>query len=161
MHKAYFLFVVILFFLTSCKQEVIKSPDNTNNFNIEDVKTLIIENGKKWGEALRKKDASIISDLYDGNAHYLPNKENTIYGNKAITEYWKASMPFLTDLALNMESLEGTKELLYETGNGIVLVQNQKMTLDTLKYKYVNVWKLNKDGKYRVVIDVFNELKNE
>jgi ketosteroid isomerase-like protein len=146
--------IIILLIISSCEN---KSSQNSKIFNLNSIKPIIIENGKIWGESLRTKNISLISNLYDKHAHYLPNKDKALHGINAITEYWKSSMPYLTDLQLNMESLEGTKELLYETGIGTVMVLNKTGGIDTLSYKYVNVWKLNSDGIYRVVIDVFND----
>ena len=68
-------------------------------------------------------------------------------------------MSFLTDIQLEMETLEGNKQLVYETGKGLALAQNQTGSIDTLRYKYVNVWKRGTDGKYRVVIDIYNDIK--
>ncbi|WP_347924299.1 hypothetical protein [Pontimicrobium sp. SW4] len=155
MKKAQYLSIMILLIIFSCQQK--ENQKQKGIFNIEAIKPIIQKNGEVWGKALRNKDISLISNLYDPKAHYLPNKDVALHGREAITEYWKASMDFLTDLQLSMESLEGTKELLYETGKGIVMVLNENGVIDTLSFKYVNVWKLNSSGKYKVVIDTFND----
>jgi len=57
-----------------------------------------------------------------------------------------------------MQSLEGTKELLYESGTGIALIKAGS-TLDTLRYKYLNIWKLQSDGTYRVAVYMYNDVE--
>lgn len=150
--RLFFLFFTLLFLLSNCTEV-------KEEFIIADIKPQIIQNGKKWSQALKSQDLTILEDLYDKEAHYLPDNDNTLHGNAAITSYWKASFGFVKDIHLNMYSLEGTKELLYENGTGKAIILNQKGGNDTLQFKYVNVWKLNRDGQYRVVIDMFNDIK--
>lgn len=145
----------------SCTNLQNDSPSNSAAFDIAQVKSVIQVLNKGWGNALKTKDLSIIENLYDNNAHYLPDDEKAIHGKENIVQFWKSSIDSLTDIQLNMESLEGTKDLLYETGNGIVLFINDTGGTDTLSYKYVNVWKLQDDGSYKVVIDTFNDINIE
>ncbi|MEM6701039.1 MAG: hypothetical protein AAF599_21735, partial [Bacteroidota bacterium] len=126
-----------LFFSCAPKAEIAQS-----NFQVEEMKAQIIENGKLWGTALKNESDSIIAMIYDEQAHYLPNDENAIRGRAAIVAYWKASFTFLKDIRLNMETLEGTKDLLYETGRGEAdLYDVSSDSQITIQYKYMNVWK--------------------
>lgn len=125
-------------------------------FDAASMKETINKNSQQWGEALRTKDLSIIENIYDEQAHYLPDDDNAVHGLEAITATWETSMSFMSDLKLNMETLEGTKDLLYETGNGAAMILNETGGVDTFPVKYVNVWKLQPDGSYKVVIDTYN-----
>ncbi len=148
-----------LFFITyACSEQTAKTKSG-NGFSIEEVKPLIQSLGKTWGKALRSKDIARLQNLYDQNAHYLPDDDQAFHGNEAISAYWKASLDFVGDIQLNMETLDGTKEVLYETGNGIVKVMNNEGQFVDVPFKYVNVWKLQEDGSYKVVIDMFNDIK--
>jgi ketosteroid isomerase-like protein len=152
--KTLSLFPLCIILLTSC----VPDQKNEQPFNPEAVRALIIQNGKKWGEGIRKKDPAIIGSIYDENAHYLADNENILKGNQAITEYWKKSFEGLTDLGLNMQNLDGTREILYETGTGWVTIMSEQNKVDTFRYNYCNVWKLQPDSTYKVVIDMFNDL---
>ncbi|MDQ3022380.1 MAG: nuclear transport factor 2 family protein [Bacteroidota bacterium] len=147
-----FLILVIIPFSVDAQ------TDSQILFDVETIKPEIEANGKKWGEGLRSKNIEIISSIYDENAHYLPNGGYPIHGNKAILAYWESSFPYITDLNLTMETLEGTKELLYETGNGYAVIKNENVTENKF-FKYVNVWKLQPDGTYKIVIDTYNDVK--
>lgn len=129
------------------------------DFSIEKMKPLISELGATWGEAIKKKDIDLIKNLYDVDAHYLPNDHVAIHGRDAIAQYWEESFPFLSDLSLTMESLAGSEELLYETGNGFVMIMNAQGNYDKFPFKYVNVWKQQRDGSYKVAIDIFNNIQ--
>jgi ketosteroid isomerase-like protein len=156
---------IMLFMFMSCgqpEQNTKKDPENvdeTKEFDILAVKKIIQENDRQWGIGLQKKDISIISNLYDENAHYIPNADNALHGNKEITEYWKPAIGMIERLELDMETLEGTKDILYETGVGTSWIKASNGKVEKYKYKYVNVWKLQKDGTYKVVIDTYNDLK--
>ena len=129
--------------------------------NLTQLKPVIQERGKIWGKALRTKNVELLKDLYDQNAHYLPNNDKAKHGKANIIAYWQQSLAFLGDLQLNMETLEGTANLLYETGNGTVKVMGEDGNFFDMPFKYVNLWKKQPDGRYKVVVDTFNSLGNE
>ena len=157
MEKISFYTLGLLFLLISCSQENQKIAKT--DFNIESIKPLIIEKSRWWNKGIKNKDRSIFLDLYDKNGHYLPDAENAIHGNQAIADYWQNSWDFVKELHLHMESLEGTENLLYETGNGTIMIMNNAGNFDKFNYKYVNAWKKQPDDTYRVVIDIFNDVK--
>lgn len=125
-------------------------------FDLEDLKLTIAELGKLWDKGLKTEDIDIFLNLYDKNAHYLPNDAAAIHGNRAIAENWQGAFGSVIGLTLDLETLEGNRKILYETGHGTVEIKNDTGGSDQFKFKYVNVWKLQKDGSYKVVIDTFN-----
>ena len=150
MKQLLILTILILFvFSINAQSEIIDSI-------VADQRATIVELSKTWGEAIRSKDISLLKDLYGENAHYLPDNSQALYGRDAIVEYWASSLNFMSDLTLNMESLEGTEELLYETGKGVAKIMNDVGVFKDFHFKYVNVWALQPDGNYQVVIDIFN-----
>ena len=155
MSKIILLFSVLV--IAACQTNTNHKKLDTS-FDVERVKSIIVNRGKQWGLAVQNNDISIIADLYDKNAHYLPDSESSIHGNVAITQYWEKELSYLKNIELSLESLEGTKELLYETGKGETQLVDPKGVLHTIHFKYVNVWKLNTDGNYRVVIDTYNNV---
>ncbi len=135
------------------------SAKNENPFNAGSKREVIAANGLKWSQALTTGDTAIIQAIYDQDAHYIPDGFKALHGNAAIVHYWKGSFSVLKDVRLTMETLEGTKDLLYETGHGYSLILNEKNDKpDTFLFKYVNVWKLQPDGNYKVVIDTYNDV---
>ena len=118
----------------------------------------VIENlGKQWSNGLQQRDRAVFAQLYDPQAVYLPDSDVTLRGNEAIADYWQASFPFLRDIQLSMDELEHHNGLLFETGKGIALIANDSGGNDTLAYKYLNIWKPQANGSYRVLVDVYND----
>ena len=142
-------------FLLACGNQKIPSA-----FDPSSVKPAIIKLQNKWREGAQKKDLAIISSIYAPDAHYVADGRDTRHGLKAIVELWTEDLKNIKDVRLNMQSLEGTKDILYETGTGYSLVVNQtdKLKVDTFHFKYVNVWRLQNDGNYKCVIDTYNDL---
>lgn len=153
----HYINITVLFILIS----VGCSTPNPEPFLAESMRTIIEERGKQWDLALKQQDASIILNLYDDNAHYLVDGRNTIHGNINIAHFWEKSFGEFKGLKLNMESLEGTEELLYETGNGVAQFDYGSDNKFDFQFKYVNVWKRQSNGEYKVVIDMFNDVKKD
>jgi hypothetical protein len=56
---------------------------------------------------------------------------------------------------LSFHDVRGNREIIYETGDGYTLLADSSKW----KFNYVNVWRLQKDGTYKLEIDTYNELK--
>lgn len=157
-----FLFCLGVLLCCSCgKYQKALITSEQLSIDLERLKPIIKERGTTWGKALTTKNIDLLKALYDDQAHYLPNDSQAFHGKVAIINYWEESFAFLGDLQLNMESLEGTNGLLYETGNGTVKVMGQDGNFFDMPFKYVNIWKQQKDGSWKVVVDTFNNLSNE
>lgn len=150
--------ILLILLATACAPVTSNgTPEKTFNINTE-LKTSIALRGKQWSVGLKTKDGNVFAALYDTAAIYLPDAFPAIRGNQAIADYWVESFPFIRDLHLNMESLEGTEDLLYESGTGIAILATETSSNDTLHYKYLNIWKKQSDGSYRVAVDMYNDI---
>lgn len=148
----------LLFFTCILAALFIQAQTETDKSITTTQKVIIAERGKTWGKALRSKDISLLKDLYAAHAQYLPDDSQAYQGRKAILEYWESSLAYMGDLTLSMESLDGNEKLLYETGKGVAKIMNAGGAFEDFHFKYVNVWELQPDGSYQVVIDTFNGL---
>lgn len=143
-------------FVISCQFNK-PSTDRIKNFNASKLIPKIKELSKQWTIGLATKDMNIFRELYDKNAHYLPNEDVAIHGNENIALYWQAAFGFVSELKLNLQTLDGNEDILFETGVGTVKVMNESGNKYVQNFKYVNVWKKQNDGGYKVVIDTFNK----
>lgn len=151
---------LILLCLSCGKPRQAILSNSTKTLTIDQLKPIIKERGTTWGKALTTKNLDLLKELYDDDAHYLPNDSQAFHGRSAILNYWQESFAFLGDLKLNMESLEGTNDLVYETGNGTVKIMGQDGQFFDMPFKYVNIWKRQSDNTWKVVVDTFNNLQN-
>lgn len=56
------------------------------------------------------------------------------------------------NLVLNIKDIRGDKEIIYETGDGYTLLADSTKW----SFNYVNVWRLQSDGSYKLEIDTYN-----
>jgi ketosteroid isomerase-like protein len=56
------------------------------------------------------------------------------------------------DLILNIKDVRGNREIIYETGQGDTLLSDSTKW----SFNYVNVWRQQKDGSYKLEIDTYN-----
>ena len=135
------------------------ASDKNEKFDPNSKKNEIIELGKGWSDGIKNQDVKIISDLYAEDSKYFPSDHKVLNGNKEITDYWSKILKYLVDIRINLESLQGTKDLLIESGNGIGIYYVTKTKVDTSFFNYVNVWQLQTNGKYKVLIDIYKDNK--
>ncbi len=147
------VFVLAATFVKAQEESTVKTSLDIKLVN--EIKSL----STTWSKALKSKDVSLLENLYDENAHYLPDQDQAFHGRLAITQYWTASMDFIADIRLEMETLDGSTEMLYETGSGSASIMGADGNFFDMPFKYVDVWKLQQDGTYRVVIDTYNQPK--
>lgn len=132
-----------------------------NMFSVDEVREQIVEKGKLWSKGLREQDVDLLHSLYDDDAYYRPDDTSEDQNAAlSIRKYWQASMRVIKDLQLEMDTLNGSRDMLYETGQGTAKIASEEGLSQTVKYQYVNVWKLQDDGSYKVAIDTFNDIKN-
>ena len=152
------LVTLISFTLLSC-QSTNSLKNKSQVFDADELKPLIQKLSLQWNVGLEARDINTFRDLDVKKAHYLPKEDAAIHGNENIANYWQAAFGFVSDLKLNLLTLEGSEYLLYETGEGTVKVMDESGKKQLQKFKYVNVWKKQHDGSYKVVIDTFNKGK--
>ncbi len=110
-----------------------------------------------FGEGFRAGQLELITDLYADDARLLEPDADARSGKAVLRDYWQGALSIITDMELTTETLEGTAEVLYETGTGFVMIRVAPDTPpDRQEFKYVNVWRRGSDGKYRIVIDIWN-----
>lgn len=151
-------FISFTLVLGGCHTSRSTAGQTLNTDQLDQLRPVIQARSKLWSDALTSKNVALLGELYDNQAHYLPDAADALHGKSAILTYWQNSLDFLGDLILTMETLEGSRQLLYETGTGSARVMGADGQFFNLPFKYVNVWKRQPDGTYRVVIDTFNDI---
>ena len=92
--------------------------------------------------------------LYAADAVELPPNHPAVQGLAAITEYL-TSFPPLVSMTMNSIDLTGAGDLAYEYGTYHMVMQGPESQI-TDDGKYLEVWKRQADGSWKVAYDVFN-----
>ena len=104
---------------------------------------------------VQKKDSVLLTNIYTDSAQYVQPKGKILTGKVEIGKDWGGFVRMKEnpiDLILNIKDVRGNREIIYETGQGYTLLADStKWT-----FNYVNVWRLQNDGSYKLEIDTYN-----
>lgn len=111
---------------------------------------------ESFSRGFRQGDAEIIVRNYSPTARFLEPGAAPRVGLDAIRAYWRSTLPFIRDMILTTHSVEGTPEVLYETGFVDTWIELEDGKTIIQRDKYVNVWRRQADGSYKIAIDIWN-----
>jgi len=124
----------------------------------EEMIKIVKINDAKFSEGIRTKNAAMLAEIYSDSAQYVQPGRTIIEGKDSIQKDWENFIALKErpiDLVLSFHAVRGNREIIYETGDGYTLLADSSKW----KFNYVNVWRLQKDGTYKLEIDTYNELK--
>ena len=124
----------------------------------EDMMKIVKKNDDKFSEGVRTKNAEFLADIYSDSAQYVQPNRSILDGKDSIRKDWVNFINMKekpVDLVLIIHDVRGNREIIYETGNGYTQLTDSTKW----KFNYVNVWRLQSDGSYKLEIDTFSEIK--
>ena len=138
-------------FLASCQT---KPVDNTV-ISKEEMYRIVRKNDSLFSIGVQKKDSVLLSNIYSDSAQYVLPKLKILTGKTEIEKDWGGFVRLKEnpiDLVLNIKDVRGNREIIYETGQGYTLLADSSKW----EFNYVNVWRLQRDGSYKLEIDTYN-----
>ena len=154
--KKHPILILTVTFLTLLSKDLSGQTNGSNSLTNDAMLDIVKRLDKQFSEGIRNKDSVFLSKIYAENARYVQPKRNIIVGRKAIEKDWGEFLRLgrkPIDLVLNIESVNGTREVIYEIGTGYTLFADSSKW----EFNYVNVWQLDKDSTYKLVIDTYNQ----
>jgi ketosteroid isomerase-like protein len=112
---------------------------------------------QKFSIGIQKRDSAFLSEIYSDSAQYVQPNSDILKGKKEISRDWGGFIRLKQkpiDLILNISEVRGTREIIYETGSGYTLLADSTKW----NFNYVNVWRLQTDGSYKLEIDTYTPL---
>jgi ketosteroid isomerase-like protein len=110
---------------------------------------------EQFSQGIKNRDSAFLANIYSDSAQYVNPHRPIIKGKEEIAKEWGGFLRLKEkpiDLVLNISDVRGNREIIYETGDGYTLLaDSSKWT-----FNYVNVWRLQKDGSYKLEIDTYN-----
>jgi ketosteroid isomerase-like protein len=110
---------------------------------------LAIANGSAdWGE--------YTEIYYSADALFMPPNSEAVRGREAIAGFM-AGFPPLEDFQLNPAEVAGSGDIAYVRGNYVLVMRPPgSEAAVTDRGKYVEIWRRQADGAWRLAIDIFN-----
>ena len=149
----FFISFYLCWTIISCQQSPSDLP-----LSKQEMLKIVRKNDDLFSEGLKTKNAILLGNIYSDSAQYVQPDRSILDGRDSIRREW-ANFLLLkekpVDLILHIHDVRGNREILYETGDGFTLLADSTKW----KFNYVNVWRLQKDGEYKLEIDTYNSLK--
>jgi len=123
----------------------------------DQVRKAIEEMNLKFGDAMRKADATALAALYTKDATLLPPDREMVQGRQNIEEFRKSTMQRgVKEVILNTVDVSVCGDSAIEIGNYTLKIQPEGQKPIELSGKYVVVWKLQSDGSWKLHVDIWN-----
>lgn len=138
-------------YLISCQNKDTKNNSITKAEMLEIVKAC----DAQFGVGVKTKDSALLVSIYSDSAQYIIYQRDFILGKIGIGNEWARFLrekdnPI--DVVFNIYDVRGTREIIYETGTGYTLVADSTHW----NFRYINVWRLQPDGSYKLEVDFSN-----
>jgi ketosteroid isomerase-like protein len=151
MKKSLLILFAGAFIITSCQQKLVDDTTITK----DEMYQIAKENGNKFSIGIKTKDSALLTNIYSDSAQYVTPSRPIIQGKIEIGKEWASFLRLKEnpiDLIINISEVRGNREIIYETGRGYTLLADSTKW----EFNYVNVWRLQSDGSYKLEIDTYN-----
>jgi ketosteroid isomerase-like protein len=145
------LLILGIAFLFSCNS----NQSNSMIISKEEMLKIVKECDNQFRIGVQNRDSVFITNLYSDSAQYIIPQKGILFGKTEIGKEWAEFLRLKEkpiDLVLNIKDVRGNREIIYETGQGYTLLADSTKW----KFNYVNVWRLQNDGSYKLEIDTYN-----
>ncbi len=139
---------------------VLLSCGRNDQISKEEMKRIVDNNNDILGRYFINGNADSLTSMYTKTAVVAPNGDDFYNGNDQILEMYKNDLPGYKILKMETKTLriEGDRNVIYETGKTYLTINVDDSVYNT-HVKYCNVWRLQKDGTYKLDIDIWNRDK--
>ena len=148
----YFSALIFSIIVSACENQPMSKDEMTKIVNAGNDRLIYL---------FKKGDADSLALMYTSEAQLSLNGYDFATGRDAVHQLWKEDMISSKVLEMNAKTLtvEGTKEVIYETGKTVLKLTYKDSTFTT-SVKYCNVWRLQPDGTYKLAVDFSNSDKH-
>jgi len=146
------LFVFLLAILVSaCQRQTLSKGE---------MMKIVNKGNDRLGYLFKNGDADSLALMYTSNAQLSLNGYDFATGRDAIHTLWKEDMSTskIVEMTTQTITVEGTNEVIYETGKTFLKLTYMDSTITT-SVKYCNIWRLQPDGSYKLAVDFSNSDK--
>lgn len=151
--KSFFVLTVVsTITLSSCET---KCSTANSQMSKEDMLSVVKQLDQQFSLGIKNKDSAMLVNIYSDSAQYVMPKIAILRGKYDIGKEWGGFLRLKEnpiDLILKISDVNGTRDVIYETGTGYTLLADSTKW----NFNYVNVWRLQVDGTYKLEIDTYN-----
>lgn len=113
--------------------------------------------GKDFADAYNRGDDKAVAAFYGPDAALMPPDSDVVTGAPAIEAFWKSGHAMgMKGVKLETDDVVSSGNYLVETGRAIVDMAPAGQPASTQTFKYVVVWRKQKDGSWKIYRDIWN-----
>lgn len=143
--KNILLLSTVIFVLSQCQQK------NQSSISKAEMLQLVKSLDYQFSVGVKTRDSAMLTNIYSDSAWYLAANREAFVGKTEIGKDMGELLKFNPiDIILNIGNVDGNREVIYETGTGTTVYDSSKWD-----FNYVNVWRLQKDGSYKLEVDAY------
>jgi uncharacterized protein (TIGR02246 family) len=124
--------------------------------NVADVRKAIEEADAQQMAAFASKDIAGMTANYAPDAVILPQNGPAVSGKENLEASFKEMANMMSDMKWSITKFDASGDIAYEVGTYTANIQMPGMPAMADKGKFVTVWKRQADGKWLIVVDIFN-----
>jgi ketosteroid isomerase-like protein len=153
-HKSAAVFcggIALLLLGAACSQQ---QPADTRAADEDTIRNLDMQ----WSKTAASKDVDGSVAFYAADASVLPPNGPIVADKKGIRDMWAGLLGSITSLSWQPTKVEVARssDIAYTMGTYQLAANDAQGKPTTDKGKYVEVWKKQADGGWKVVADIFN-----
>jgi uncharacterized protein (TIGR02246 family) len=126
----------------------------TDEADMASLRPLIEEHNRKMVDAFKRGDFLAVARFYADDATIFSYRGEKIQGREAIDKYW-TSIKGAKDWKLEVVELGGDRETIYQIGRSTLTTEREGKQ-STYACDFVVIWKRQKDGAYKIHVDIYN-----
>ena len=143
--------LAVVLFLTACGQQ---APPDTRAADAATIKDL----DSQWSKKAAANDVEGTMSFYTDDASMLPPNAPIAIGSQAIRSMWATFLVPGNSVSWEASKVEVARssDLAYSTGVYHEIMKDAQGKSASDNGKYLEVWKKQADGKWKVVADMYN-----
>lgn len=149
--KSFLVLIAVLLFFFSCNS-------NQKPLSKKQLHQLVKEQNEKLGKCFTTLNIDALAEMYTDSAKLSPNGNDFIFGRANIKAFWAHDFEIsqVKEMKTEILTIDGNEDIIYETGktNSKILYND---SIYDIHIKYINVWRRQTDGTYKLDIDFWNQ----
>ena len=149
---AILLLFFFLFLLSNCNP-------NSKLTERKEIEEMLRNTDDSIQNAIKHKNIDALISFYAEDATFLPTAEPKLEGKGAIKKEWQHifSIPdFTSKSQLNKVEISNDGSMAYTMGSYMATMQGEDGKQVQEPGKWVNVWKKQSNGRWKIVVDTYN-----
>jgi len=113
------------------------------------------QNDENFAKAANAKDFASASSNYLDDGALLPPNEAAVQGRESIRK-WFTAFPPVSNFRVDVVEIDGHGDVAYTRGNYSLTISPPGAAPVSDKGKYVEIWRKQADGSWKIKADMFN-----